>query len=406
MKKFQRFLLFVFLVGCSSPQNALPPAPPIVTQTPRLFPTTTAVAPIQTFVPAATLTLTLTPAATGGGAGKIAFTSDQDGVPEIYVIDPDGSQLTKLGNSITPKFNPAWSPDGKKIVFGTNDSDSARLYIMNADGSSPVKLIDTEELNNQTTLTWRFVTGCCSPVWSPDGRKIAFSIAHYVGCCLSYSNIYVINADGSNLIGISDHSALDFDPAWSPDSQKIAFNSGVEWDKVGLVPNSCGGKLGICVITVDNTNSIKLTSIKEDGGNPNWSPDGKKIAFATSRDGKAEIYVMNADGANPVNLTHTGSPWFNGLVWSPDGKKIAFISYLDGNNDEIYVMNVDGTDLVNLTNNPTDDRGAVWSPDSRKIAFVSDRDGNSDIYVVDVDGSNLVRLTNNDANDYSPVWSP
>jgi Tol biopolymer transport system component len=406
MKKFQIVILFVFLVGCSSSQN-VPAVTAGVEQTQTLVPTPTAIPPTETLIPASTFTPSPTATAIGGGGGRIAFTSERDGYQEIYVINADGTNLVSLANDITPKFYPAWSPDGSKLAFGSNTNDSASIYIMNADGSNPTKLIDTIDIDmyDQATPDWRFVTGCCNAIWSPDGRKIAFSVVHYVGCCLSYSNIYVINADGSNLISISDHSALDGDPAWSPDSQKIAFDSAVEWDKVGFVSNSCGGRSGICVMTIDNTNSIKLTSIKEDGGNPSWSPDGKKIAFTTGWGGNAEVFMMNADGTDLVNLTHGGSPWDHEPIWSPDGNKIAFTSYRDGNN-EIYVMNADGTDLVDLTNNPADDDGTVWSPDSTKIAFVSGRDRNSEIYVVDADGSNLVRLTNNPANDYSPVWSP
>src|ERR1044071_1490659 len=146
MKKLEALFLFVFLMGCSSAQNVLPTATPGISQTLSLVATKTAIPPTQTLAPTLTLTATLTPTATGGGAGKIAFTSEQNGVTEIYVVNSDGSNLIKLANSVTPKFYPAWSPDGKKIAFGTNTNDSADLYVMNADGSNPTKLLDTKEI--------------------------------------------------------------------------------------------------------------------------------------------------------------------------------------------------------------------------------------------------------------------
>ena len=138
-----------------------------------------------------------------------------------------------------------------------------------------------------------------------------------------------------------------------------------------------------------------------------------KIAFVSDRDGNAEIYVMDADGSNPTNLTN--NPAVDGFpVWSPDGRKIAFVSDLDGN-AEIYVMDADGSNQTNLTNNPAYDGpgellGALalmWSPDSSKIAFISWRDDyNAEIYVMDADGSNQTNLSNSRGWDYSPAWSP
>jgi len=402
MKKLQIVFLFVFLAGCSSNQNALPTITPNIAQTPSPFPAQTAIPPTQTLTSTSTFTPTPTQTPIGGGAGKIAFTSNRDGVTDIYVMNSDGSNLIQLSNDITPKYSPDWSPDSRKIAFASNHDDSAGIYIMNADGTNPAKLIDTKEVN-QSGLVWRFVIDCCRPVWSPNGEKIAFVSFHYVNCCFSYSNIYVINADGSNLISAANHSAHDNEPAWSPDSQKIAFDSAVDWQKTAFDSNSCGGSSGsLCLMNADGTDSHP---INENGGAPIWSPDGKKIAFSSGQDGNGEVYVMNADGANPINLTHYNRGMDSHPIWSPDGKKIAFSSYRDGN-WEIYVMNADGTNPFNLTNNQAGDSDPVWSPDSQKIAFVSERDGNSEIYMMNADGSNPVRLTNNKANDYSPVWSP
>ncbi len=129
-----------------------------------------------------------------------------------------------------------------------------------------------------------------------------------------------------------------------------------------------------------------------------------QILFSSRRDGKAEIYIMNADGTGQTNLTNNPE-WDAWPFWSPDGSKIAFESFRDGN-FEIYIMNPDGTELKNLTNNPAGDRIGPWSPDGSKIAFMSDRDGKRTIYVMNADGTAQTKLTDAPVIDFVPAWSP
>jgi TolB protein len=265
MKKFQIVFLFVFFAGCSPGTNVSPVETLSTIQTPTLAPTQTAIPPTETSIPTSTFTPLPTATALGGGGGKIAFTSERDGYAEIYVINPDGSGLTKLTNDITPKFSPAWSPDGKKMAFGTNNNDIGALYIMNADGSNPTKLIDTKEIDtyDQATSSWRFASGCCNPVWSPDGTKIAFKVAYYIGCCFTSGYTHVLNADGSYLISAA--LAVWENPVWSPDGQKIAIGTGCEY-----------GVPGICIMNADGTTPVMSAIGNETAGWPSWSPDGKK----------------------------------------------------------------------------------------------------------------------------------
>jgi TolB protein len=147
---------------------------------------------------------------------------------------------------------------------------------------------------------------------------------------------------------------------------------------------------------------------------PAWSPDGRKLAFVSQRDGNSEIYVMNADGSAQENLTRQPASDSH-PSWSRDGQKLAFVSRRDGNS-EIYVMNADGSGLRNLTRTASHDLDPAWSPDGRAIAFVQrkcwapQRDircrlYETYLYVVNADGSGLRRLTTQPAHLFNPSWS-
>jgi hypothetical protein len=158
----------------------------------------------------------------------------------------------------------------------------------------------------------------------------------------------------------------------------------------------------------DGSNQKRLTN-NAAAGDPNWSPDGSKIAFSTDRDnGKADIYVMNSDGSNQKRLTNNAA---NDYMpdWSPDGSKIAFATHRNsGCCEEIYVMNAaDGSGQTNLSNNPAQDLNPSWSPDGTKIAFYSQRggDGLFHIYVMNAaDGSGQTRLADGPGDSSNPDW--
>ena len=152
-------------------------------------------------------------------------------------------------------------------------------------------------------------------------------------------------------------------------------------------------------------------STRGDVQTPAWSPDGRKLAFVSQRDGNAEIYVMNADGSAQENLTRQPANDSH-PNWSPDGRKLAFVSRRDGN-AEIYVMNADGSGLRNVTRAPSDERDPAWSPDGRAITFVVQcvprrpcaTAYGTYLYVVNADGSGLRRLTTPPTQVLNPSWS-
>ena len=235
-----------------------------------------------------------------------------------------------------------------------------------------------------------------------ENSKIAFS-SDRDGNSLA---IYVMNAaDGSGQTRLTynpvDHDN-DRDSRWSPDGKKIAFASSFR-DVSG---NDLKGE--IYVMNADGTNTTRLTNNIDFDRSPSWSPDGEKIAFTSDRDGNTEIYVMNAaDGSNTTRLTYNPA-LDEQSSWSPDGEKIAFTSDRDGNT-EIYVMNAaDGTNTTRLTYFSAIDDEPRWSPDGEKIAFVSLRDQiSTEIYVMNAaDGSDVTRLTYNPTTDSHPDWAP
>src|SRR2546425_1060653 len=239
--------------------------------------------------------------AVGGASGQIAFVSDRDGNFEIYLMNADGSSQTRLTNNLATDFQPAWSPDGKKIAF----TSMGEVYVMNADGSNPTRLTNDP-------------AGGSAPAWSPDGKKIAFT---------SMAEVYVMNADGSSPTPLT-YSRPDWDSAdqaaWSPDGSKIALTraSFGYCDPDGVCSGS-GATLVISVINADGTGIHDLAS----GSGAAWSPDGTRIAFR----GDGGINVRNADGSSGRQVIAAIGGIH--LAWSPDGAKIAFdgaIPYYSG----------------------------------------------------------------------------
>ena len=247
-----------------------------------------------------------------------------------------------------------------------------------------------------------------TPVTTPGDSRIAFSSTSATKVqpgqgarTTGTFNIHVMDIDGSNQTNVSDHPRKDENPDWSPDGSKIAY------DRVTLAFRRREGGPGtrdIFLMNADGSEQTNLTNdLEADYREPDWSSDGTKIAFFTFRDGDGEIYLMNPDGSGPTRLTNVpgsdASP-----DWSPDGAKIAFVSSRDGD-AEIYTMNADGSNETRVTDRFGEDVDPAWSPDGTKIAFVSDRDGPADIFVMDADGSNPVNLTNGTRDDRQPSWS-
>jgi TolB protein len=281
----------------------------------------------------------------------------------IMSVNPDGSELSCLSCSLNLgiKESPRWAPDGMAYVYSNFSSLIGGIDVQRIDGTSLTVLSATADIFKD-------------PSWSSNGEEIAFEYYKYLG---------------------RDHP---IDERYSPPE--------------------------ICIVPYRENVAISMMHcLTQDGPNedPDWSPHGDKILFAhgvkDSEDLSVnhDIYVMNTDGRNVVNLTQTPDIDEYGPRWSPDEKQIAFIRGKD-----IWVMNADGSQKRNLISGPENGWDPSWSPDGKKIAFVTTRTsrsqgalcqggciGYSELYVMNVDGSNPVNLTNN-PNSWvgKPDWGP
>jgi Tol biopolymer transport system component len=188
----------------------------------------------------------------------------------------------------------------------------------------------------------------------------------------------------------ASETVRDGAPSWSPDGRRLAFAT-----------EGTDGQSDIYVMNADGTGRRQLTRSPGDDTAPAFSPDGRTIAFETNRDGNYDIYVMDADGANPRRLT-TDPASDRAPAWSPDGRSIVFTSERDVRRQpDVYLMKPDGTGLTQLTSRVSN-WSPSFSPDGKRLALQVDKD----IYVMDLATHDLHRVTFDPDNGMSPTWSP
>ncbi|HKR00651.1 MAG TPA: DPP IV N-terminal domain-containing protein, partial [Pyrinomonadaceae bacterium] len=274
---------------------------------------------------------------------KIAFSTMREGKWDIFVMDEDGGNQTRLtdfphDNSVPmppQATHPTWSPDGKKIAFALNVHSDPGIYIMEENGNDQKKLIGVAE-------------GGYHPAWSPDGKRIAFikGLGNTRGLC-------VVDIDSkSETQLVSDNRQNEY-PTWSPDGRSLAFQSAGQ-----------DGHPQIHIINLDGTDRRVLASLLTNDVEPQWSPDGTNLVFrSTSRGALAQsgIYLVDVHG-NTRQLINP-DPEANNPAWSPDGEKIAYV-VRNGSNADIYVMNADGTNIRQLTKGTPGNIHPSWQPDS------------------------------------------
>lgn len=208
---------------------------------------------------------------------------------------------------------------------------------------------------------------------SPDGNRIAYFNE-------STDQLFIMDIDGTDKHAIytSPYSFDRYPPTWSPDSNKIAFQQG---------PYNA---YDLWTINVDGSNLVNLTNDGVESGNASWSPDGSQIVYQAGHNTVERIWLMNSDGSNKTQLTSSRSAYPD---WSPDGNTIAY-GYGD-----IYVMEPDGSNQIPITTGSSFDIMPEWSPDGSQLVF--SRDGN--IWKMNADGSGQTQLTFT-GDCYEPAW--
>ena len=275
----------------------------------------------------------------GGPPHSIAFHSNRDGNNEVYVMNPDGSDQTRLTFDSRNDQRPDVSPNGTQIVFVSN-----RITQMNPTGDFEIFVMNSVG-TDVTQLTVNGVEDSW-PRWSPNGQWIAF-----------HSNvdgnfeIYVIRPDGTDLTRVTDYAGLDQFPEWSPNGKQLAIRRDID----------------LYLIDLDGSNPIQLTAGALINQMASWSPNGKKLAFLSTRDGYPAVFVMDTDGNNQVNLTPKpdsvlASAWSSRAPgWSRNGQYIYFTGRRPETSitENILVMNADGTGETQLTSTGVNAEAAV-----------------------------------------------
>lgn len=291
-----------------------------------------------------------------------------------------GSHLAPLASAPTPTTlpPPTIAPSTLGSIAFTTDRDGNReVYVMNADGT---------DLRNLT----RHPAQDGDASWSPAHDRLAFTSDRN-----GNNDIFVMNADGSGLVQLTFNAANQVHPAWAPNGAWIAYVSDED------------GDWEIFITSVSGSGTVQLTHNTAWDSYPCWSPDSRKLAFTSERDGNLELYVYDLSSQTEARLTDNAvSDAFP--AWSPTGNEIAFTSARDGQL-ELYLLNVLAVQpsILRLTYTlpaSAANRYPAWSHDGNWLAFTSWRDGNAEIYVIQHNGLGLRNLTNNPAADESPTW--
>ena len=272
-----------------------------------------------------------------------------EGGSRIDAVAPDGSSRRVVFSTDdgSHRSRISFSPDGSRIAYDNYVVGGTGIGTANLDGSEAVRL--TDGVND----SW--------PSWSPDGTQILFSSTSYdpsIGRCEAGfphefdcpTDIYVMDADGSNVVRVTSDPADEFMPVWSPDGSTIAFVRNTEKASVS--------RPAIFTMRPDGSDVRQVSS--GSGGSdwwPSWSPDGSRLAFAAIRNEDWGIWTVNADGSDEhMILGGMGAGYVDNPVWSPDGSLIAFVGNLEVDDyspqDALYVMNADATGLTPIADEP------------------------------------------------------
>ena len=306
-----------------------------------------------------------------GAGGQAVYSSNEGGLPDVYLVDTESGDVTRLTSSAGYDSEPVWSPDRTLIAFISDRTGSTTLWVMGADGAQeemPFK--DLEQVSDFR--------------WAPDSSRLAIVVGDESG-----GRIVV----GDLETGVTEPLTLEGEKVvlggWSPDGEWVVYSM-MDEDRTGLFKRNPRGVQEIRITTGEDTNAV-------------WSPKGDLIAFNRPGDDDLNIYVVTPDGEEERVLYHTNGTE-TGFEWSPDGRRLVFVSDQDGNR-EIYLMDADGKDEpIRLTRNRVADDLPHWSKDGKYILFTSDNDGDFDLYTMHRDGTGQKRVISSDVDEVQFDW--
>jgi Tol biopolymer transport system component len=256
------------------------------------------------------------------GSGLIAYVEFVGGPIDrwsLFTMKPDGSSVTRIEVDLPGEANhPSWSPDGSRLAFDVQDDADTEIYVVDADGSNLLRLT--------STAGWNFM-----PAWSPDGSKIA-----YVHASSSNHDIWIMDADGSNPVRLTHDADFDLHPTWSPDGRNLAFES------------NRSGSPEIYVMDIKGSNVSMLTNTPGFDGSPEWAPDGRGIAFVSEREGPG-IYLLDVGGGGVRKVASGERVGPMEPEWSPDGARIAYTSGAERGGVAIHVVDLPSGEALALT---------------------------------------------------------
>jgi len=340
--KFLLLIAALFLFACT-PFSILQTATPQIQSSSTTLPTNT-LHPVAAQTSTKTKMSTPTSIPTPPLSGRIIFSSRRDGNLEIYIMNADGSGLTRLTNTGENELGPVGSPDGTFIAFSADYEGDENIYRIQSDGSSLTRLT-TSPAND------------FNPEWSPDGGWLLFSNAGNIieGYEGPPPEIYIMDKNGGGQRRLTNNTTSDNCPSWSPDMSQITFIS-YRYDFIGH---------HIEIMDSDGTDLRTLIELPEYiYACPVWSPDGQQLVFSSmdSRQEYGTLWLMSPDGTNLQELPFFDKPaLFQAVRWSPDGKWLVFSANI-GSGYDIYRATLDGV-VVNLTpDSSEDDESPSWIP--------------------------------------------
>lgn len=387
-------------LACSAPAG--PPVPE-ASPTPAAAP-----APAPPVAAAPIVSVPLTAAERAAVPGRIVYLAEHDAGASIYEILPSGHD-PKVILEGTPSADK--KPGPPTVLPGPIAPDGATMAVITVeehDDGAHLERIEVRPFAADGALgepLWRSDAApqVRSPNWSPDGRTLAFEAGFS-----SFRDLYALDLPPGTapvLRRLTDHPAGNYEPAYAPDGRRIAFVSSRDGNAEVYVMQADGGG-----------DPQRITHFQLDDWGPVWAPDGRTIAFLSNREGSDRIFLCQPDGTELRRLT-PAAPFLKDVpgeyepgeaepTFTPDGRGIVFSVRTGAQRAALRRADLATGEVTELTSGAASDREPVFAPGGALLVFASDRDGDPELYLMRPDGTGVTRLTERPGPDWLPRWSP